>query len=83
MKIDLEQHRDYHQPDQRGHRQVYLSYLHLRQCLKAMREDLAQRDTDTNTQKHPDTEIVFEKTYLFFFFRLPGNNFELNIHDHR
>src|ERR1700722_8467500 len=58
--VDLEQHRDNHQPDQYGDRQIDLGYRRLAESMKDARHHLAQDHSGYDAERHPQSEETFE-----------------------
>jgi hypothetical protein len=58
--VDLQQHRDDHQPDQHRHRQVDLGHLHASDRLERGREPVAEGNTGNDAERHPDRQVPLE-----------------------
>jgi hypothetical protein len=52
-EVDLQQHRDDHQPDQHGDRQVHLRQLHAAQRREAARQQVSQQGAGDDAQQNP------------------------------
>ena len=59
-QIDLDQHRNNHQPNKYSHRQVDVGYLDTAYKLECIREQLPQRDARDNAPCYPQAEIAFK-----------------------
>src|SRR3546814_2565769 len=59
-EVDLEKHRDDHQPDQYRHRQVDLGNFHRADGMKCARQKMAERDADDNAQRDPEGQVAFK-----------------------
>ena len=64
-EVDLEQHRNDHQPDQHRHRQVDLGDLRGADRLKDAGHDMAERDADDDAERDPEGQIAFESRHDF------------------
>ena len=79
VKIDLQQHRQNHQPDEYSNRQVDLGNLHGAERVKNRRCEPPQHDAGDDTQCHPDAQVFFEKRHLGSG-RPSGRGFALDAH---
>ena len=52
-KVDLQQHRHDHQPDQHGDRQIDLRHGRRAEGMEQARHGLAERDADDDAERHP------------------------------
>jgi hypothetical protein len=66
-EVDLEQHRDDHQPDQDRDRQVDAGDLHAADRLKHAGEELAERDACRDAKRDPQGQKSFEHRHGFVF----------------
>ena len=62
FEIDLEQHRNDHQPDQDRNGQVDVSHFHATDRMKERGHDLTQSDAGKDAEEHPDGQVAFEDT---------------------
>jgi hypothetical protein len=62
-EIDLEQHRHDHEPDQHRDRQIDLRHGRVADPMKDARQQLAERDADDDTERHPEGKEAFEHTH--------------------
>ena len=63
MKVDLEQHRQDHQPYQHGHRHVHARDLQAADSTEHVGECMPQDDADRDAQQHPQAQVTLEKTH--------------------
>jgi hypothetical protein len=59
-EVDLDQHRDDHDPDHHTHRQVDLGQLHAAHRLEQVWQHLPQADAQHDAQKHPHREVTLK-----------------------
>ena len=59
-EVDLQQHRDDHQPDQDRHRQVDLGHLHRAERGEGAGEQVAQRGADHDARDDPQGQMALE-----------------------
>ena len=52
-EVDLEQHRDDHEPDQHGDGEIDLRHGRSAQSMKHARDGLAETNTDDDAERHP------------------------------
>jgi hypothetical protein len=64
-KVDLDQHRDDHQPDQHRHRQVHIRNLGGSDGLEERRKDIAEADTSHDAKGDPDRQVALECRHVF------------------
>src|SRR6202043_2224709 len=62
-EVDLQKHRDDHQPDQPGHRQIDPSDFRARDGREQPGQEMPERDARDDAQGHPEREIAFEQVH--------------------
>ena len=60
-EVDLQQHRNDHQPDQRGDRQIHLGDLGCADDVEDARHKLTECDADDDAEEDPDGQVAFER----------------------
>src|SRR3546814_20129089 len=59
-EVDLQQHRDDHQPDEDRDRQVYLRDLGRADRVEDRREEMAEGDADNDAEGDPEGQVALE-----------------------
>ena len=62
-KIDLDEHRDDHHPNQQADRQIDLGKLQPADRLKHSRQNLTQRNPRDDAQEHPNREVTLKNAH--------------------
>ncbi len=71
-EVDLQQHRNDHQPDEYRHRQIHPSQLHAAEGLEGTREEITEPDAGADAKNDPKTQVAFEETERCLFERKLG-----------
>ena len=72
-KVNLDEHRNDHDPDQKSNRQINLSDLHASNGLEHTWKELSECNSRNDAKKYPNGEVTLEYAHWRYIFCIVHN----------